>query len=290
MTSEESNPKQADQPDLELAYTRLSPPQNPNDKASSHPTIIFLHGAESCHLEFSRIAPFLTDDYEILLVDLPGHSRSKAIPFSFSNAIKALSHLIKTQVEGGKAHIVGLSLGGFVGLELTRRCPELVLSLWCTGCAPFSGWGLWLRSQSRLLSGVIVVASRVATEKIFWASLGGEVEPIPGLRAEVQKNQTMTTLRPVFDELVLVTLANIAEIRGVRVAIIAGGKGDNVGDTVMAGKVLRSKNPECNAFVVREAIHWWSLQFPEVFAQGVRAWVEGNQMPKVYEPLLTDRC
>ncbi|KAH8587966.1 Alpha/Beta hydrolase protein [Bisporella sp. PMI_857] len=255
MSSGESNAKQAD---LEIAYTRLSPSQNPVDQESSHPTIIFLHGSESCHLEFSRVAPFLADDYEILLVDLPGHSRSKAIPFSFDNAINALSHLIKTQVKGGKAHIVGLSLGGFIGLEFARRCSELVLSLWCTGCAPFSG--------------------------IFWASLG--VEPIPGLRAEVKNNQTMTLLRPVFDSLMLVTLENFAEIQGVRVAIIAGGKHDNVEDTAEAGKVLRSKNSECNAFVVRKAIHWWSLQFPEVFAQGVRAWIEGSEMPKVYEPLL----
>jgi pimeloyl-ACP methyl ester carboxylesterase len=280
MSSEEPNPKQAE---LEIAYTRLSPSQKPGVE-SSQPTIVFLHGGESCHLEFSHVVPFLTDDYEILLVDLPGHSRSKAIPFTFDNAVNALSHLIKTQVKGGKAHIVGLSLGGFVGLELARRCSELVLSLWCTGCAPFSGYGLWLRSQSRLLSGLIVVAGGLATERMFWASLG--VEPMPGLREEVKKNQNITLLRSVFDELVSVTLENFAEIHGVRIAIIAGGKQDNVEDTVEAGKVLRSKNPECNAFVVRKAIHWWSLQLPEVFAQGIRAWVEGSEMPKVYEPLL----
>src|ERR1700759_1266001 len=168
MSSEDSNPKQAD---LGIAYTRLSPSQNSSDKGSSHPTIILLHGGESCHLEFSCVVPFLTDDYEILLVDLPGHSRSKAIPFSFDNAINALSHLIRTQVKGGKAHIVGLSLGGFIGLEFARRYSELVLSLWCTGCAPFSGFGRWIRSQSRLLSGIIAVAGRLATERIFWASL-----------------------------------------------------------------------------------------------------------------------
>ncbi|KAL1854308.1 hypothetical protein Plec18170_005072 [Paecilomyces lecythidis] len=284
MSSEEPTPKQAD---LEIAYTRLSPPQNPGDTDSSHPTIIFLHGGESCHLEFSRIAPLLADDYEILLVDLPGHSRSKAIPFSFDNATNALSHLITTQVQERKAHLVGLSLGGFVGLEFARRCPDLVLSLWCTGCAPFTGYRHWLTSQSRLLSGIITLAGRLATEKIFWASLGADVDPIPGLCAEVQSNQTMTVLKPVFDELASVTMDDLAAIHDVRIAIVAGGKQDNVANTTAAGKVLRCKNPDCNAFVVRKAIHWWSLQLPEVFAQGVRAWVEGSEMPDVYEPLLT---
>jgi pimeloyl-ACP methyl ester carboxylesterase len=282
MSSMQSDPKLAD---LKIAYTHLRPSQTPGDNESPCPTIIFLHGGESCHLEFSRVVPFLRDDYEIFLVDLPGHSRSKAIPFSFENAVNALSYLIRTQVKGGKAHIAGLSLGGFVGLKLARQYPGLILSLWCTGCAPFSGYSHRLRSQSRLLSGIIVVAGRLATERVFWASLG--VEPIPGLRAEVRDNQNMTLMRSVFDELVAVTLETFAEIEGVRIAIIAGGKQDNVEDTVKAGEVLRSKNPECNAFVVRKAIHWWSLQLPEVFAQGVRAWVEGSEMSVVYEPLLT---
>ncbi|GAD99802.1 hypothetical protein PVAR5_8529 [Paecilomyces variotii No. 5] len=283
MSSKDPNPKQAEA-DLEIAYTRLAPSQ----QESSHPTIIFLHGGESCHLEFSRIAPLLADDYEILLVDLPGHSRSRAIPFSFDNATNALSHLINTHVKERKAHLVGLSLGGFVALEFARRRPDLVRSLWCTGCAPFSGYRLWLTSRSRLLSGLIAVAGRLATDRIFWASLGADLDPIPGLRAEVQRNQTVTALKPVFDELATVTLAQLAEIRDVRIALIAGGKGDNVADATAAGRVLRSNNPECDAFVVRDAIHWWSLQLPEVFAQGVRAWVEGREMPGVYEPLLTE--
>jgi len=130
------------------------------------------------------------------------------------------------------------------------------------------------------------MAGKFATEKIFWASFG-DVQPIPGLREEVQKNQNLSTMRDVFAELSLVTLDRYSEIRGVRIAIIAGGKGDNVQDTMEAGQLLRSGNSECSAFVVRDAIHWWSLQFPEVFAGGVRAWIEGCDMPGVYEPLLS---
>jgi len=122
---------------------------------------------------------------------------------------------------------------------------------------------------------------------MFWASFGVPLVPIPGLRGEVRGNQNVGTLRAVFDEIVSVTLGDLGEIRGVRVAIVAGGGGDSVEDTVEAGRVLRRGNPACRAFVVREAIHWWSLQLPEVFAEGVRAWVEGGEMPAVYEPLLT---
>jgi pimeloyl-ACP methyl ester carboxylesterase len=270
-------------PDLDVSYTRLSPSPQPNNNNLSHAPIVFLHGLESCHIEFSRTTPYLCEDYELILVDLPGHSRSKDIPFSLENAINALSHLISTKVTGGKAHIVGMSLGGFVGLEFARRCPELVLSLFCTGCAPYSGFRRWLWSQPRLLGGAIIVFGGLANEALFWSFIG--LEPVPGLREEFLKNRTMATMSAGFTTCTSVTLESIAEIRGVRVAIVAGEKNDSVAEAREAGKVLGSKNPECKAFVVRDAIHLWDLQLPELFAKGVRAWVEGTEMPKDFEVL-----
>ncbi|KAL1889507.1 hypothetical protein Sste5346_008885 [Sporothrix stenoceras] len=269
----------------QLAFTRLTPPAKPAD--AGPPAIVFLHGAESCHLEFTRVATHLTANYDLFLVDLPAHSRSKHIPFSFDNTINGLVRLITTYVGEKKAHIVGLSLGGFLALAFARRHPDLVRSVWCTGCAPFTGTRLWFMQHPRLLSGIVTVASKLATEKTFWATLGG-AEPIPGLREEVQGNQNMATLRPVYEELALITNDSLAAIDGtVRVAIVAGGKLDNVADTTAAGVVLQKQNPASGAFVVRNAIHWWSLQFPELFAQGVRAWIEERAMPEEYEPLTT---
>jgi hypothetical protein len=138
------------------------------------------------------------------------------------------------------------------------------------------------------LSGLITIAGTLANERIFWASLGKDVKPIPGFRVEVQKNQNMGTLRPVFDELASITVDNLKLITNIRIAIVAGGKGDSVEDTREAGRVLRERNPECRAFVVRDAMHWWSLQKPELFAQGVKEWIEGKEMLKEFESLLAN--
>ena len=283
-----SSPSDDQTSPVELAYTRLSPLHDTRSTANTPQTILFIHGSESCHLEFSLVAPFLQDTYEILLIDLPGHSRSRSIPFTFDNAISGLVHLVKSQTKDQQAHIVGLSLGGYIGLELARKHPELIRSLWCTGCAPPSGFQRWMFSRSILLSGLITIAGTLANERIFWASLGKNLEPIPGFRVEVQKNQNMRTLKPVFDELASITVDDLKLITNIRIAIVAGGKGDSVEDTREAGKVLRERNPECRAFVVRDAIHWWSLQKPELFAQGVKEWIEGREMPKEFEPLLAD--
>lgn len=281
MSSQESEPKEAN---LEISYTRLSPSLRPNDKDSSHTPIIFLHGIATCNKEFSRVTPFLAKDYDLILVDLPGHSGSKNIlPFTMDNAISALSHLISTKITGGRAHIVGMSLGGCVGLEFARRHPELVLSLFCTGCAPLSGYRKWFISRPRLMGGIEIMAGKLSTEALFWSYIG--VEPLPGLREEMRRNHSMELLGAGYGACTALTRERVAEIRGVRIAIVAGGKRDSVEETREAGKVLANTNPECKALVVRDAVHLWDLQLPELFAQGVRAWVEGREMPKEFEVL-----
>lgn len=272
------------QSNLELSYIRLSPSPPPDGRVSSTGPIIFLHGLETSHIEFSRTTPFLSNDYELILVDLPGHSGSKeTLPLTLENAASALFHLISTKVAGGRAHIVGMSLGGFVGLEFARRYPEMVLSLFCTGCAPYSGLRRWVMSHPRLLAGVGIGLSRLVPDALFWLPIG--VEPLPDLRDEFRKNQSMALLTAGYTAVHGVSLEDLAKVDGVRIAIVAGGKRDSVTETREAGRVLSNKNPECKAFVVRDAVHLWDLQLPELFAQGVRAWVDRSEMPEGFEVL-----
>lgn len=138
-------------------------------------------------------------------------------------------------------------------------------------------------SRPGLLGGVEIVLGKFATDAMFWLSLG--VGAVPGLREEFRGNQSMALLRAGYDACTAVTLEDLAEIRGVRVAIVAGGKRDSVEQTREVGMMLRSKDQKCEAFVVRDAVHLWDLQFPELFARGVRAWVDGSEMPKEFEVL-----
>ena len=271
-------------PAPELFYTALSPsPQSDGEAPSHRPPIIFLHGLELSHKEFSQVTPFLCADYPLILVDLPGHSGSAAVPFSMANAVAALSHLITTKIPGGKAHVVGMSLGGVVGLELAKRCPQLVLSLFCTGCAPPSGFRRWAMARPRLSGGLEMALGVFVTESIFWYSLG--VKAVPGLRDEFRKNQSLALVKAGYTACAATTVDGLADIEGVRVAIVAGEKRDAVEQTRESGRMLRSKVPESKAFVVRNAVHLWDLQFPELFANGVRAWIEGEAMPKEFELL-----
>jgi hypothetical protein len=85
-------------------------------------------------------------------------------------------------------------------------------------------------------------------------------------------------------------MKSIEEIRGVRVLAIAGGKQDNVDMTQQMGRALRIASG-CNgqgrskAVVVKDAVHAWDMQFPKLFASGIKAWVAGNDLPSEFEEL-----
>lgn len=128
-----------------------------------------------------------------------------------------------------------------------------------------------------------MVAGRVTSEAVFWGFIG--VEPVPGLREEMRRNHSMEVLAEGYRACMAVTRERVAEISGVRVAIVAGGRRDDIEGTREVGRVLERGGSECRAFVVKEAVHLWDLQLPELFARGARAWVEGREMPEEFEVL-----
>lgn len=139
-------------------------------------------------------------------------------------------------------------------------------------------------SRPRLLSGTQIVLGKFANEAMFWWPIG--VAPYPELREEMRKNQSMATLVAGYSACNSVSLRDLDLIRGVRIAITAGGQRDDVEMTRKFGRVLGGNNSDCKAFVVREAVHLWDLQFPELFAKGIRAWVERSEMPEEFEVLI----
>ena len=49
------------------------------------------------------------------------------------------------------------------------------------------------------------------------------------------------------------------------------------------GHALRLGCEESRSVVVSGAVHAWDLQWPELFATGVEAWVERRELPVEYE-------
>lgn len=102
--------------------------QNPFSPES----VVLLHVLFSCGLEWKYVCPKLSS-YHLLVPDLPCHSASRDVcrreDFSFEMCADYVADLIRERAHDGRAHLVGVSMGGFVALELARKYPQVPLPL-----------------------------------------------------------------------------------------------------------------------------------------------------------------
>jgi pimeloyl-ACP methyl ester carboxylesterase len=94
------------------------------------PTVVLLHGLGSSAADWAPQLAAFSRRFRVLAIDLPGHGRSTRgrgrlrVPRLAREVAQALDALGERAV-----HLVGLSLGGCVGLELALRDPARVSSL-----------------------------------------------------------------------------------------------------------------------------------------------------------------
>lgn len=94
------------------------------------PAIVFGHGLLFSGRMFAAQVERLRDRYRCVTIDWRGQGRSPAATGGYdmdtltSDAVAVIEHLGL-----GTVHFVGLSMGGFVGMRLAARRPELVRSL-----------------------------------------------------------------------------------------------------------------------------------------------------------------
>jgi 3-oxoadipate enol-lactonase len=99
------------------------------EHGSGEETILFSHGLLwSGHL-FHKQVDFLKDRYRIITYDHRGQGKSEVTPsgYDMDQLYEDTAQLIE-QLQLGKVHIIGLSMGGFVAMRLAARRPDLVRS------------------------------------------------------------------------------------------------------------------------------------------------------------------
>ncbi|KAI0005756.1 alpha/beta-hydrolase [Xylariaceae sp. FL0662B] len=251
-------------------------------------SIVLLHTFLSSHQEWQHVWPKLSE-YHLLIPDLPEHSGSRHLgPFSFALAADLVAAMIREHADG-QAHIVGVSIGGFVAMELVRRHPDVVQSVFVSGAVPPSDG----RKPPGPKFAFFGLAALLYSPNSFLLRATGRVPELGGERLlkDIKRNMTPRLTEAVVGEVGRWKQGDMEEVgRGdKRIALVAGGKHDNVQETLAYGRLLKSAGKgqakQSRAFIVKDAIHDWNLQFPEVFARGVRAWIERFPLPPEFEPL-----
>ena len=113
--------------------------QGPTTAHSSRPPIVFLHGTRMTGAQWAPQVAALGAEFTCLTPDLPGHGAAAGVPFTLEGAADAVAAAIERDA-GGRAILVGLSLGGYVAMDVAARWPERVSGLVLAGATAEPVW------------------------------------------------------------------------------------------------------------------------------------------------------
>lgn len=97
------------------------------------PTIVFLHGTRLTGASWATQVAALGGEFRCLAPDLPGHGSAAAETFTVEGAARSVAALIEREATGGRAILVGLSLGGYVAMAVAAGWPDRVAGLVISG-------------------------------------------------------------------------------------------------------------------------------------------------------------
>ena len=243
--------------------------------AANAPPIVFLHGGGVGGWMWKPQIAQLKDEYHLLVPDLPEHGRSVEVkPLTLQNAAAQVAELIRTRAHGGRAHVIGLSLGAQTTIELLSQTPELIDRAIASGplMRPLPGIG------TTNLMAKIYWPFRNMTWLVKWNMQG------LGVPAEYFEEFRKDTAEMTIDGFVRMTMANgnnhippSLQTVTVPTLLLVGEKELKIMKESV--RDLLAAMPSAQGCVVSGAIHNWSLQLPDLFTQTVRAWITGRELP-----------
>jgi pimeloyl-ACP methyl ester carboxylesterase len=175
--------------------------------------------------------------------------------------------------------VVGFSAGGFIAVDLANKYPELIQSLFISGVYNMA-------SRRRLLTVAPYLAVPVQTLQcalpVSVSSFISGTEFPQALLEDVKCNNRFKLAKDGYRS--LLEMGEGYPLK-VRTLAVAGTKHDDVKGTRNLGIILRKGNPQSSAVKIEGGTHGWGIQWPELFAESVTAWVEGTALPAKLEYL-----
>jgi pimeloyl-ACP methyl ester carboxylesterase len=236
------------------------------------PPIVLIHGTGLSKAAWApQLAGRLADSYRVIALDLPGHGASAQLPFTLDGAATEVGRVIDSTA-GGRAAVIGLSLGGYVAMELVASRPAAVRGLVLVGASqepvglravPYLALALALdgldRLDPRLVSGIAAALLRLR----FPASIA---EPIieGGVHAAGGSVALRTLVGRRFRSRLAAYAGPVLLLNGEFDVLFRSG---SKGFAEAGGDVRRAR--------LRGAAHLANLDRPAAFDAAIRRFMEG---------------
>lgn len=214
-------------------------------------------------------------DFHCLAPDMPGHGGSRAIRWqSFEQSADLIADLIRRKFPGKRAHLVGLSLGSYVGLQLLARHPEVV------GRAILSGLNVQPLPHKWLLNAAAyLIAPLIKTG--FSARLNANALKIPadqfdGYRQSLQELSLGSFITASHNATAFTVPAAIARLQ-TPTLLVAGAREHPM--ILKSLSQLHRLLPRSQALLAPDAGHGWNGERPALFSAMVRSWCMAGELP-----------
>jgi pimeloyl-ACP methyl ester carboxylesterase len=229
------------------------------------PAIVFLHGGEYSGRSWQPVVERMRR-YRCLVPDLPQHGESSQRgPFEMGSAAAAVAELIRSRVGTDRVHVVGLSLGAQVGVQLLATEPKLVDKAVLCGTLVNALPGARLTAP---LLGVVARISRSVT--IRWKDHPEDGRVMTGAQvAPVVVASAGFTVPEGLDQSKSPTLflTGASEMRLVR----------------RSAATLAQRMPNGINRIAIGMLHDWPLRYPDLFSRTVDSWLNGTALPPEIE-------
>lgn len=259
------------------------------------PTLLFLHGGGGEAWMWQPVISRLPE-YHCLAVDLPEHGQSRAVaPFRMASAAEQVAQTLRAQAHGGKATVIGLSEGAQVAVQLLATAPELVEKALISSALlrPMPGMG-WVTTPA-MLKWTYRLSIPPFRDNDWWIRInmkyatGIPDEYFPAFKKSFQETTESQFVNLMHANQTFRLPPNLS--RASAPSLILAGKKE-YGAMKQSARDLVAALPNARGGLInlgKQASlaneHNWALAAPDLFAQTVRAWVEGTALPKEIESL-----
>ncbi len=259
----------------------------------SAPTICFLHGGGISGWMWRPQVEALQETYHCLVPDLPEHGLSTAIqPFTITDAARRVAELIHERGHGGRAHVIGLSEGAQITVQLLGSAPMVVDHAIISSALvhPLPGVGLpgprALTLIFRLFAAPFLRSDAYVRLNMRYGNALPE-QYFSEVREDTRRMTANSFTHMLLENQRFRIPAGLDQVQ-VPALIIAGQH--ELAIVRQSARDLAAALPAGQAYLVAFSKrgaeeHSWNLQRPELFNAVTRAWLTDQPLPPELIPL-----